>query len=137
MRTFTLTIILLLCFSTAGYAGPPIEILTVALEASGEPFLGQVYVARTIITRRRERGQTAEEVCLSPYQFSCHNKGANMLPRTPEELKTAQKAWNHAKTLAVDVNLYCRVDSYPYWRKSPRVEEIAVIGEHVYFFETR
>jgi hypothetical protein len=110
---------------------PGIPVLTIAYEASGETLEGQVAVASVIKTRMRERGQTAEEVCLAPHQFSCWRDGkpAQLRELRQKELKTAQKAWTQAK--AGPYNHYCRYDCKPYWVKAAK--RSVRIGDHIFY----
>ena|SRR5215831_16717990 len=53
-----------------------IAALTVAMEAAGESYQGQLGVAYVICNRADEGGYSLTDVCLKPYQFSCWNNDA-------------------------------------------------------------
>ena len=58
--------------------GARIMALTIWGEARGEGFQGRCAVGHVILNRVRKGGwwgNTVEEVCLKPWQFSCWNKG--------------------------------------------------------------
>jgi len=111
----------------------PIE--TIAREASGESFEAQVWVASVIKTRMSERKQTAEQVCLAKWQFSCWNEGARQKARTAEELQVAGMAWAQAQ--ANGANLYHDCSVMPKWAKSPKVKFIRKIGRLLFYKEAR
>ena len=79
MTNLTLIIVtlMLIIFVFIGYVHAEstkerqIPMLTIAYEASGEPFEGQVAVARVIQNRAHERFITHDIVCLQKHQFSC------------------------------------------------------------------
>jgi len=109
----------------------PIAIMTIAKEASGEPFAAQVAVAEVIKTRMAERRQTAKQVCLAKRQFSSWNKGVHQKPRTARELATARKAWEQAT--ATGVNLYHDTTVRPSW--AGRVRFVKRIGKLLFYRE--
>jgi hypothetical protein len=62
---------------------PKIMGLTIYAEARGEPFAGQACVGTVILERVDHRlwdGNTIQEVCLWPYQFSCYLPSDNEYP---------------------------------------------------------
>jgi N-acetylmuramoyl-L-alanine amidase len=110
-----------------------IAVRTVAYEASGQSFSGQVAVASVIKTRMTQRGQTARKVCLAPYQFSCwHPKtGAPTQRRelTQRELDTARRAWDLATVGRY--NHYCAVTVSPAWISAAKSS--LRIGGHMFY----
>lgn len=133
MRLIIFTgILLLLCgFSQADtydYA-----IMTIAYEGSNQSFDGQVAIASVIKTRMFQKHQTADDVILAPYQFSCwhpvtHNptQGRKLSAR---ELIVAQRAWEVARIGRY--NHYARHDIKPYWAKSTKSS--IRIGDHIFY----
>ena len=111
----------------------PVEVLTIAYEASSQPLEGQIAVANVIKTRMAERRQTAEEVVLAPYQFSCwHPKTHKPTQKRKLSLKaieTAKKAWRLSHVW--EYNHYCRYDVKPYWIKAAK--KSLRIGDHVFY----
>ena len=79
--------------------------ITVWAEARGEPYLGQVAVARVIRNRIKQGwAHDAAGVVLQPYQFSCWNTqdpnrlaAARMSSEDPE-VQSCQKAWAESAT---------------------------------------
>ena len=110
--------------------GSEAAIQTIAYEASGESYEGQVAVANTIKTRMEKRNQTAEQVVKAPYQFSCWcpktGKPTQRRKLSKREIDTARRAWEEAKVWQYDHYAHVSVDNY--WTKT-RVEEV-VIGRH-------
>lgn len=47
--------------------------MTVKMEAEGEDFTGKLCVAYVIVNRMQQRRQSASDVVLAPFQFSCWN----------------------------------------------------------------
>jgi spore germination cell wall hydrolase CwlJ-like protein len=78
-----------------------------------------------------ERHQTAKQVCLAKWQFSCWNKGIHQKPRTEKELATARKAWEAAK--ASGVNLYHDTSVNPGW--ASKVKFVKQIGRLMFYRE--
>ena len=132
-RYYTL---ILLFITSVCYADSPVVYQTIALEAGGEPLAGQIAVACVIRQRADERGQTFEQVVLSPYQFSCHNGAHREL--TAREIVQAKRAWaqSAAEYKEFDANLYCRYNVYPNWRANERVEFRRRIRNHIFFKES-
>lgn len=120
---------LLICVGIARAEETAIE--TIARESSNQPFAAQVAVAEVIKTRMVERKQTAKQVCLAKWQFSCWNKGVRQAPRTRAELATARRAWEAAK--ATGVNLYHDNSVRPSWAK--RVQFVKRIGKLLFYRE--
>lgn len=105
---------------------------TIAYEAAGEPFEGQILVARTIRTRMKQRGMSAGGVCLQPWQFSCWNKGAHRRILTWDELKTAKQAWDASADIPLEITHYHADYVDPYWADSMRF--IKKIGKHLFYY---
>lgn len=122
--------ILLLLFCCLARA-ESIPVLTVAYEGSSETFDGQKAIASTIKARMMERKQTAEQICLAKYQFSCWKDGKPTQKRklTQKELETARKAWNEAQ--AWEYNHYARHDCKPSWIKASKKH--VRIGSHIFY----
>lgn len=119
---------LLLCVESRA---SEIAILTIAYEASSQPFEGQVAVASVIKTRMAQTGKTAEQVVLKPKQFSCWANGKPTQKRklSQREIDTARKAWEAARPGTY--NHYARHDCRPYWiAKAKRSERI---NDHVFY----
>jgi spore germination cell wall hydrolase CwlJ-like protein len=128
MKTFLLIMCLLI--TTKAYPSDT-AIKTIAYEASGETYEGQVLVASVIKQRMLERNQTAEQVVLAKSQFSCWKDGKPTQKRTlsSKALDTAKKAWEEAKALGW--NHYCRYDVSPSWIKAAKVSKR--VGNHIFY----
>lgn len=134
------TILIFLLMAQPAFAGVPLEVLTVAYEASGEPFEGQVYVAKVIQNRSQERRLTPEQVILQPYQFSCWDKSGNPTQKrnlTPAEINTARRAWEEAKGISFEANLYHADYIFPRWASSPQVTFLIKVEKHLFYREKR
>ena len=131
--------ILLLCLTAPAGANDEVAIRTIAYEASGEPLDGQVAVACVIRNRAHERGQTVEEVCFAPHQFSCWRDGKPTQSRklTEKELETAATAWELSKDRPFPANLYHAKGVTPYWAYAPSVKKLCAVGSHVFYKEIR
>lgn len=130
---------LALIICTVWAEGASIPVMTIAYESSGEPFDGQVAVAKVIINRAKQRGLSEDEVSLQKGQFSCWKDGKATQVRqlSAKELKVAEMAYMEAKSGMItgvdEANLYCRWDCRPYWRE--KVEYLGRIGSHLFFKE--
>jgi hypothetical protein len=124
----------LVLFGGIKWAGAEeIQIETIAMEASNQPFAAQVAVAEVIKTRMAERHQTTKQVCLAKWQFSCWNKGVHQKPRTKAELATAKRAWKISK--ATGVNLYHDTTVNPSWVK--KVKFVKQVGKMRFYREVK
>lgn len=123
----TAMFILLFCVA----AGADVVTETIAYEASSEPLKGQIAVASVIKTRMAERGKSAEEVVLQPYQFSCWKDGEPTQGRelTDKELENALVAWEQARVWKY--NHYAVVGCDPYWIREAKSK--TQIGNHVFY----
>lgn len=120
MKTFNFLLIFI-AFVLSGYVySSEIPIKTIAFEASGEPFEGQIAVGYVILNRMKRRDIPAPAVCKAPAQFSCWNNGSEPRKLTKAEYNTAEIAWNAAKSCKdrPGWDLYCRVDCHPRWRRN-------------------
>ncbi len=124
-----------------------VPVTTIAYEASGESMEAQLWVGAVIRNRMRERGQTASEVCLARYQFSCYDPKTgkvreSMKKRTKQEIETAEKAWTFSEFEGTKANLYRDISisrqaflahmTYP-----KKVKFIKQIGRLVFYYEKR
>jgi N-acetylmuramoyl-L-alanine amidase len=114
--------------------------MTILAEARGEGEAGMYAVAAVISQRSLDRKQTARQVCLAKWQFSCWNgKKANDLKHL---LKLPQA--KYAKRLAANIhslnrNYVLYADHYhatwmkkkPYWAKV--YKPVKTIGQHVFY----
>jgi hypothetical protein len=110
-----------------------IAIQTIAYEARGETFEGQVAVASVIKKRMEEKNKTAEQVVLQPHQFSCWHpkthKPTQKAKLSAKALETARKAW---ETATADIyNHYARYDCKPSWIKSSKQSKR--INNHIFY----
>lgn len=131
--------ILLLCLLIAAPVNAdsgnphPDVIRTIALEASGEPYAGQVAVASVIKTRMARRGKSALEIIKQPYQFSCWDPATGRSTQkrtlTPAELDRATRAWQDASAGQFDHYAHHTIDNY--WTRQA-VESVR-IGNHVFY----
>ena len=116
-------------------------ISTVAYEASGESFEGQVLVAKVIFNRMKERCQTAEEVCWSKSQFSCWKDGKPTQDRKlkSSELIKSANAISIAQDRLFNANIYMHKDCRPRWLIDAlfkgTVKEILTLGNHTFYRE--
>ena len=78
-------------------ADETIPIQTVFLEASGEPMEGKIAVAEVIRNRAKRSGESFDEVCLKPNQFSCWNSRVysdlRLFQMTGADWQAASRAW--------------------------------------------
>lgn len=127
---YTITLCILLLLQASALASET-AIKTIAYEASSESYQGQVLTASVIKQRMVERGQTAEEVCLAPSQFSCWTNGKPTQRRTitQGEYDTAQRAWE--ESVPMGYNHYARYDCKPYWIK--HAKESKRVGNHIFY----
>ena len=119
-----------------GYIDPT-TIETIAREASNQPLEAQAMVAKVIRQRSLERGLLPKEVVLQPLQFSCWNKGTAQSQRTPDEMATAQKAWDMSVNIKDEPNLYHDTSVTPSWTKSKNVQFVKQIGKLKFYREKR
>lgn len=132
---FVCFVLMMLLIAVSAFA-ESIPVETIAYEASGECFEAQVWVASVIISRAKERRLSFSEVCLQPYQFSCHNKGAKLKPRTEKELQVARQAWEKALKNPYNVNMYHDTSIRPpYWVR--KCELVQKIGNLIFYRERR
>lgn len=66
--------------------------MTVKMEAEGETFKGKLAVAYVIVNRMRQKGWSASDVVLQPYQFSCWNTTEPTRKRLDDQ-ETNRKVW--------------------------------------------
>ena len=121
--------------------------LTVFLEAAGEPKAGRFAVAEVIATRAQERGISAGEVCLQPWQFSPWNVGqdaviarhlAGQIVRTEAE----RRVWRECLQLAAQIeagqidkgrgfnHFFNPVLCNPAW--ADKLQDAVRIGNHIF-----
>jgi spore germination cell wall hydrolase CwlJ-like protein len=113
---------------------------TILAEARGEGKPGMYAVACVIAQRSKNRGISAEKVCLQKWQFSCWNANDPQRGKLKSLLKL--KEAEYAKTLASNIHNLDRsytgyADHYhtksvkPYWSKGKK--PVKVIGNHLFF----
>lgn len=127
-------------------------VMTIAQEASSEPFEGMVGVAEVIRERAESKynsdGSLIDTV-LRPLQFSGWNTN------DPNRLRVAQYELNHPaitraitayktafeekSNYALGANLYHAdwMNPYPDWTKSPKVTKLVHIGHTIFYREER
>jgi len=113
--------------------------LTLLAEARGEGRDGLGAVAAVISQRAINRGLTAREVCLQPYQFSCWNS------KTEQDLQHLYRSPMAAFALYLEENIdridrskinyadhyYATRIKVPYWAKGRK--PVAQIGRHIFY----
>jgi len=113
--------------------------LTLLAEARGEGRDGLGAVAAVISQRAINRGLTAREVCLQPYQFSCWNG------KTEQDLQHLYRSPMAAFALYLEENIdridrsrinyadhyYATRIKAPYWAKGRK--PVAQIGRHIFY----
>lgn len=113
--------------------------LTLLAEARGEGRDGLGAVAAVISQRSINRGLTAREVCLQPYQFSCWNG------KTEQDLQDLYRSPMAAFALYLEENIdridrskinyadhyYADYIKAPYWAKGRK--PVARIGRHIFY----
>lgn len=139
---------ILLLTSALTLANPPseedIECLTknIYWESRGEPVLGQVWVAQSVLTRRDDPRweDTICKVIYEPYQYSWTQEPTRPM-KDASALKLAREVAIAALEGRIDVpklNHYLRCDWMPkqntWWWKS--MEFIGQQGAHCYFNDT-
>lgn len=121
--------------------------LTIAYEASNQPFSGQMAVARVIQNRAKERNETHVDICFEPHQFSCWSQGKPTQSRkiTEAEYDKAEQAWFKAPFATeaewYTANIYMRKELMPKWLdrglKKGTVKFLCTVGVHNFFREVR
>ena len=114
--------------------------INILAEARGEGNAGMYAGAAVIAQRAFERKQTAESVCLKPYQFSCWN--GKQLKDLEHLLKVKQAKYaillaKTVKQLSRDYVGYANhyhatwMKKKPYWAKGQK--PVKVIGQHAFY----
>ncbi len=113
-------------------------------EARGEDSFGQLMVGIVTLERLNNGrwGHTIKEVVTAPAQFSWYSDGKSDVPDDLE-------AWKGAKSIAMmSIMLYNTLDRHgvmhyhnnkvlPYWAKSNQYEQVAIIGNHIFYKEVK
>ena len=107
-------------------------------EARGEPERGRRAVAHIILNRAEERGQSVEDVVLSPYQFSWANNGNRpAIDDYTAFIKCAESA-QAALAERLQGNTFQGANHYhatyidpPSWART--MEQIETIGQHIFY----
>lgn len=114
-----------LLYNTFGHlTDPQLMALTIYGEARGESKDGKIAVGSVILERvdhRKWDGDTIQEVCLMPYQFSCY------LPGDPnfKALKRIAQDWDNKYKNSLDLQSCYHVASDLVDGVFPRTKEIA------------
>lgn len=114
---------------------------TIAGEARGEPYIGQVAVGCVIINRWRiGMGQSLFETCLQQYQFSCWNT-EDPNRRYISKLRTSDKVYQTAMRALMEaiedplrhgpITHYHAAGITPCWAKNMR--RVTQIGRHIFY----
>ena len=114
---------------------------TIAGEARGEPYIGQIAVGCVIVNRWRIGiAQSLFETCLQPYQFSCWNT-EDPNRRYISKLRTSDRVYQtamRALTEAIENPLrhgpitdYHAVGITPAWAKNMR--RAIQLGRHIFY----
>jgi len=117
-----------------------VVVKTILAEARGEGEAGMYAVACVISQRSKNRGISAEKVCLQKWQFSCWNANDPQRGKLNSLLKL--KEVEYAKNLAKHIHNLDRgytgfADHYhsknvkPHWSKGKK--PVKVIGNHLFF----
>ncbi len=118
-----------------------IAVRTIAGEARGEPYIGQVAVGCVILNRwRLGMGKSLFETCLQPYQFSCWNtKDPNR--RYISQMRTSHKVYQTAMRALMEaiedplrhgsITHYHNERITPDWAKS--MVMVIQIGAHKFY----
>lgn len=114
-------------------------ILTIAMEAGGEPYKGQLAVGEVIRNRARIRKKTFSEVVREKKQFSCWN--SEDVARqwvagiSGDQFQKASKAWHESEwtNITEGADHYHTVFVHPLWDRS--MKKTHTIGQHVFFRE--
>ena len=123
--------------------------VTIWQEARGEPIEGKIAVAQVIrnrMNRKFHSDGTVAGTVLKPYQFSGWNTQdsnrvlAALVDTDDDSYVECVSAWDmsgYQLTPLFPAVLYHskHMDKYPSWTKSPRVTQIAVIGNHIFYNE--
>jgi len=103
-------------------------------EARGEPQLGQVYVARTVLNRAEKTGMSIKEVVNASDQFSWTTSEIGQRPI--DEPKSFLKCVD-SSIISIDFELNPDITHYhkktirPYWAKKYKL--VATIGKHKFY----
>lgn len=114
---------------------------TIAGEARGEPYEGQVAVGCVILNRWRiGMGKSLFETCLQQYQFSCWNT-EDPNRRYISQMRTSHKVYQTAMKALMDaiddplrygpITHYHAEGITPGWTKS--MHRVIQIGKHVFY----
>lgn len=143
MKTLTLLLTLLILGGNV-WAESDVPVQTIVLEAGNQGYEGMLAVAEVIRNRAVLKGIPPDEVCMTPFQFSCWNsalKAKNKLSKVSAETwNTAQRAWQTANIDQTDtVNgadhyyAYKMLKYLPAW--AGKMERVAKVKDHVFFRE--
>lgn len=66
--------------------------MTVKMEAEGEAYQGKLAVAYVIVNRMHEKGRSASDIVLAPFQFSCWNTKEPTRGRLDDQ-ETNRQVW--------------------------------------------
>jgi spore germination cell wall hydrolase CwlJ-like protein len=114
--------------------------ITILAEARGEGEAGMYAVAAVIAQRSFERKQTAAEVCLKKWQFSCWNgksvKDLEHLLKVPQgqyAISLAKNVKQLSRQFVGYANHYHAtwMKKKPYWAKGQK--PVKVIGQHAFY----
>lgn len=103
-------------------------------EARGEPQLGQVYVARTVINRAEKTGKSIKEVVNDESQFSWT---ASEIGQRPIDDPKAFVKCVESSIVSADFDINPNITHYhessirPYWARKYRL--VATIGKHKFY----
>lgn len=134
---------LLLMVSTTALALPSssegyLAAQTIALEARGESFEGQVAVGEVIRNRAKQAHSDVEAVVKAPYQFSCWNNGKQARKAlsgvSDGEMQRAWRAWEASATSNVTngaTHYFAPALCKPSWAK--KLNRTARLGNHDFY----
>lgn len=118
-------------------------ILTVMLEARGEPPLGQKHVTKVILNRASDNNTPISSIVLAKDQFSCYNNGIinavvtlkselSHIPKVTKQVVNAVDEWKKGHTLSGATHYYApkKVKKKPRWSKKMVV--VTKTGGHVF-----
>lgn len=115
----------------------PIPVATIIGECANCSDEGMIAVGNVIRNRAKLRGQTVEEVCLAPKQFSCWNgKGwvVNHIERNRWVIDRAWAAWRASATEDVTLgsdHYFADYIKRPRWAKDMTFK--ARVGKHLFY----
>lgn len=98
-------------------------------EARGEPLRGQRAVLDVVLTRMKQRKQTACEVVEEPAQFSGYHQG--VFKKISQEMLTTYDVVSKMSPVAANAEYFHATYVAPAWKTS--MKRIKQVGNHIFY----